>query len=149
MLLEFDGHQQKSSSVAGFHGFATSRTPDGWGERAVFTLACKMLIIAADSVTVCDLNVGLHPHGKWLQRGIRGEPRNSHAVLQLQDDVCCLRSVSGRRSSASPGRCRGHSAICRVCATVPALPRLAQRQAQQRTLTYVLAHTCSPSPAPR
>ncbi|OPJ68132.1 hypothetical protein AV530_013662 [Patagioenas fasciata monilis] len=35
----------------------------------------------------CSCLQSLHPHGKWMQREIRGEHRNSRVVLQLQGDV--------------------------------------------------------------
>lgn len=47
--------------VSFFHAFAKWGTSDLWGERGVVALAHKVLGIAADLVTMCDLNVGLYP----------------------------------------------------------------------------------------
>lgn len=46
------GTNGRAGLLQGFHGFSKSRTSDLWGEKELFTLACKVLNIAADSVTV-------------------------------------------------------------------------------------------------
>lgn len=77
MLLEFDGHQQKSPSVAGFRGFATSRWL-GW-KSSVCTCMQNVNYCSWFSYHVW-LEVGLHSRDKWMQRGRGGEHRNSHTV---------------------------------------------------------------------